>query len=242
MPQVQSALAAVTEFGSSFDAHYAGLVSAAKKLPGGGAEAVTEFKAQLTYLQAASVAASAKAASAQSGINAFEALVAGDGRLFAADTQSAAAAAHSAEALAHSAEAQLRQLEAERAAKQKELEAMLILGPLAWAIEALINAITGKIGAQQKALVHAQQQLVMARQAQAAAQQAVAVAGQYSSTASSIGSAVASMMSGWQVLDGNFKTLIESENITAFNVFTQDVLAGIQADWDNLASQAKTLG
>ena len=241
-PAIVTALGGVAAYGAEFDKQYEPLLAAAKKLDGGGDEAIQGFKALLVKLQATGKTESSKASSVQTTINNFDSLVTGDVRAFNADKQQASAARQADLAAAQRAEQTLRRLEEEYAEKKAVLNSLGIFSPLAKAIEELLQALGVKIGVTQGELRSANESAQRAYQAFTVAEQAVGATSAYQSSAGSVAGAVNSMMDGWETMDGNFNTLLQSEQISSFNVFTQDVLAGIKADWDNLAQQAKSLG
>ena len=123
----------------------------------------------------------------------------------------------------------------------KILNSLGIFSPLAKAIEELIEALTGQIGAQQREMEQAQRIAQQAYMDLQATQQALGATHTYLSTAGAISSEVNALMDGWETLDSNFNVLLASEKITAFNVFTQYVLAAVKADWQNLSKQAEGL-
>ena len=241
-PSIVAALDGVAAYGTEFDKQYEPLLAAAKKLDGGGTDAIQGFKALLAKLQGTSTIESNKVASEQGAINSFNGLVAGDARAFNADVQQATVAHKTAMAAAVRAEQTLRKLEEEYAKKKAILESLSILSVFAAALVELLKALGVKMGVTREQLRHASQAVEQAEQAISVAQQAVAATSDYQTTAGSIATAVNSMMDGWETMDGNFNTLLQSEQISSFNVFTQDVLTAVKLDWDNLATQAKTLG
>ena len=241
-PGIVAALEGVAAYGAEFDKQYQPLLAAAKKLDGGGKEAIQEFKALLTKLQASGKTESSKASSVQGSIDGFDTLVSNDVRAFNGDKQQAQAAQQAASQREQAAQQRLRHLEREQEEQQEKLNSLGPFSGLARAIEALLRALGVKIGVTQQQFQAAERSAQQASQAFGVAEQAVGATGEYQSTVGAISGAVNSMMDGWEAMDGNFKTLLQSEEISSFNVFTQDVLAAAKADWDSLAQQAKKLG
>ncbi len=240
-PSLASVLDGISDFSSTFDGAYTALLAAAKEIGSGSTKAIPDFKVQLTKLQVVSKKTAAKVSAIQPTINTFDANVNTDSRNFNSDQQQATAAHASAMANARSAQNRIRSLEAEKAKKEAYLNSLGPFSIFAKAVEELINALTGQIGAQQRQMQQAQQMAQLAYRDLAITQNALSATSAYLSTAGAISSEVNALMNGWETLDSNFNVLLESENITTFNVFTQDVLAAIKADWENLAKQASNI-
>ncbi|MEW7280256.1 HBL/NHE enterotoxin family protein [Aquimarina sp. 2201CG1-2-11] len=240
-PSLVTILNGISDFSSTFDAEYSALLAAAKKIGTDDTEAIAEFKTELTKLQTVSKKTAGEASAAQSAISAFDNNVNTDSRNFRSDQQQANAAHASAVQNVQNAQRRIRSLEEERAKKQEILNSLGIFSPLAKAIEELIEALSGQIGAQQREMEQAQHIAQQAYMDLQATQQALGATQTYLSTAGVISSEVNALMDGWETLDSNFNVLLASEKITSFNVFTQDVLAAVKADWENLAKQATSL-
>lgn len=240
-PAVAKALAGVSNFSSTFTDLSAQLIAAANALSGGTQAEIDAFKTLLTQLQAASTGAEAPLADAETSLNTFDGYVEADLRAFNADAQTATAAKEAATQTAQSAQARLRGYQQEYAEKEAYLNSLGPLKPLAKAVIALLQALGVKIGATQQQIASAEQSAQQAMSAYGAAMAAVQVVNAYKSTVSTIAADVSSMLNGWQTLEGNFATLLQSEQITTFNVFTAAQIEAVQADWKNLAAQAASL-
>lgn len=240
-PDLVNALNGVASWSQTFDAMFDDLMQAAKAIANGDLGGVSAFKAALQKLQEATSEQSTHAHAAEPELQAFDHQVNRDGRGFEADAQSANTAVSNARSQATAARKRLSELEAKRAKKQAILKSLGFLSPLAYAIEKIIEALSGQIKSEQQAFQQAQKEEAQAMQTYQSASEARGIAESYKSATGSISTGVNGLMNGWETLDGNFETLLQSEDITTFNVFTQDVLQSVKSDWENLAEQAKSL-
>ena len=238
LPAIDGSLDAVQSWNGTFDSVYDNLLAAAQEIAENNAEGVDNFKSQLTTLQSATKTLSDKVSKVQPLLSGFLLDINNDVRAFHGDAQQAQSVQQQAYANQQAARQKLQRLYAEKAAKERQLDSLGPLSALAKAIEQLIETITGQINDEQKTMSQAQQQYQQAMQAAQIANQTMSVANAYVSDSSSISNSVNQALDGWETLESNFNVLLESEDISTFNVFTQDVLASVKADWQNLANQA----
>lgn len=240
-PALVGALDGISDFSSTFDSQYNALLAAAKEIGSDDSKAIEDFKTQLAKLQVVNKQTVTKVSNIQPIINIFDSAVNTDSRNFKSDQQQASAAHSVAISRASDAQQRIRQLEQERAKKQAILDSMGFLSPFAKAIEELIEVLTGQIGDQQRQMAQAQNMAEQAYRDLSATQSAMNATSMYFSIAGAISTEVNALMNAWETLDSNFNVLLSSENITSFNIFTQDVLAAVKADWENLRKQVANL-
>ena len=241
-PSIVDNLHTVSNWNSTFDRNYQKLSTAAQQIANNDSDGVANFKSVLSELQAATKTLSSKISSNQPVITQFDSEIQSDTRDFQSDQQTAEAAKASASSQISVAKSKLKSLEAEKAKKDAILAGLGFLSPLAYGIEKLIEALGGQIGVQEKTIKQAQAQLSKAQAVENVINDTISVTQSYESSSASTAGALNQLLNGWETLESNLNTLLESEDITTFNVFTQDVLASVKSDWQNLADQANSIG
>lgn len=237
-PAVLSALMSIVKFSDVFNAHYDVLIKLCENFNN---ENLEKFKAELIELQISTREQASLVLSVQSEINAFDLLIATDARNFNADAQQAQIALSNAQAMVALTDKQIEELEAERKKKIKKRRALLILGPIAWALDRAIAALTGQIKKAKEIKQKAEEESKKAKEALKSANLALSAVSDFQSAEADIGASTNALMNGWEVLYSNFNVLIESEDITVFNAFTPDMLEAIRLNWEDLAQQVKDL-